>query len=225
MSSVRSLFFAVFRKKSADHRNLTQNRDAGLVCPLVVGDQSAQDNRRSIRRRYSRLDITCRDIRNQVSIDVRGVRHAVEFLQNIERDFFLGIDQRHDFELKRHFLELDARLRAKIVDDARRASCGWLEGRQRADRHRDFRAGSDDCLLVVARENHRSRDDFELPRRIERMHNRSKAKAGAEENTGAAVCSGPAARFAKFVRVGGSKDDADAVTRETRQFPVLSQIG
>ena len=206
MSSLRSFSRGRISKNSANHWDSTENRDAGLVCPLVVRNQSTEDNRRTVRRRYSRFDISCRDIRNQISIDIRGIRYAVEFLQDIERDFLLGVNQRHDFELKRHFLKLNARLRAEIVDDARRATCGWLERRQRVDRHRNFRAGSDNGFLVVARKDHRARDDFEFPRRIERMHNRGETETRLREKRLAPpLVAAPATRLAKLVRVVGSR--------------------
>ena len=79
---------------------------------LLVLDQSAQDNGRSVRRGNIRANILSVDCWHLIAADVYGsVRdNAVELLQNIERHFLLGINERHDLELKHDLLVLDARL-------------------------------------------------------------------------------------------------------------------
>ena len=57
---------------------------------------------------------------------------AVDLLQDIERHFLLRIDQRHDLELERHFLELECwtQPRAGVVQHGAvgRRSSGELTG-------------------------------------------------------------------------------------------------
>ncbi len=67
----------------------------------------AQNNGGTVGRGNRRADIPRRNIRDIIVIDLGGTSHVVHLLQNIERDLFLGVDERHDFELKRHFLKFD----------------------------------------------------------------------------------------------------------------------
>src|SRR2546423_11525431 len=93
-------------------------------------------------------DITRIDGWNRVPADVyvAARNNAVDLLQNIERHFLLGINERDDFELKHDLFVLDAR---------RNSSCGSNRSsiRQGIYRNRDLLPRSDDSFFVVAGEN------------------------------------------------------------------------
>ena len=82
-----------------------------IVLLLLVFDQSAQDDRRSVRCGNIRADILRVDCWDRIAADVYvAVRdNAVDLLQNIERHFLLGINERHDLKLKHDLLVFDAR--------------------------------------------------------------------------------------------------------------------
>src|SRR6476620_1690713 len=103
-------------EQATNYRDAAQQWRSTLGIALVVGNQSTQNDGRAVRGRDSRLDVTRRDIGNQISVDVGRIRNAVELLKNIEGDFFFRVDQRHDLKLKRDLLVLDARLGPKIID-------------------------------------------------------------------------------------------------------------
>ena len=103
---------------------------------------------------------------------------TVDFLENIERDFLFGINQRNDFKLKRDFLVFDARRNRRcssVCDNACIVDVG-----QRIDGDRDFRAGCDNGFLVVTRENHRPRNHLKFSTRLQGMHNRRQIVAGCD---------------------------------------------
>ena len=64
-------------------------------------------------------NIARRDIGNLIVVHRRCSGLTVDLLQNIERDFLVGVDQRNNLELKCDLFELNIRLlRESGVDDA-----------------------------------------------------------------------------------------------------------
>ncbi len=150
---------------------------------LVVLNQAAKDNRRSVRRRDVGADVARRDRRHVIAADVHisAGHKTVDLLENIERDFLIRVDQGNDFKLKRDFFVFDVRR-----DGSRIVYRSGGDGRivERSDRNRNFLARGDDRFLVVARENHWSRNDLEFPSRLERVHDRREVIASGDENIG-----------------------------------------
>jgi hypothetical protein len=101
-------------------------------------------------------------------------------LQNIERHFLFGINERHDLKLKHDLLVLDARLHGRRRSD----DIGIRKG---VYRNRNLLAGRDDSFLIVACEDRRSRHDFEPIRGFKQMHYGSESVAGCHVNVGSAA--------------------------------------
>ncbi len=104
--------------------------------------------------------------------------NAVELLQNIERHFLLGINERHDLELKHNLFVFNARLHRSCI------VAYIVDIRKGVNRNRDLLPGGDDSFLIVACEDRRTRNDFELIRRFKQMHYGCKSVARCHVDVG-----------------------------------------
>ena len=104
--------------------------------------------------------------------------NAVDLLQDIERHFLLGINERDDLKLQHHLLVLDARRNSSCViyNPSNIRIC------KGAYRHGNLLPRSDDSFFVVAGENGWPRNNSESIRGLQQMHNRRKRVAGCHVN-------------------------------------------
>ena len=106
-----------------------------VLLVLFLFDQSAQDDGRSVRRGNVGANITRSDCWDLIATDayISAWHNTVDLLQNIERHFLLGINERHDLKLKHDFLVFDARLYGSRSVDPDSSNI-----RESIDRHRNL---------------------------------------------------------------------------------------
>src|SRR5262249_40687558 len=131
------------------------------------------------RRGNIRAYVTCIDCWNLVVADVYVAArdNAVDFLQNIERHFLLGINERDDLKLKHDLLVLDTRRNSccLIYNPSVRICKGTY-------RDGNLLPGSDDSFFVVAGENCWPRKYSESIRGLQQMHNSREGVTGCHVN-------------------------------------------
>ena len=131
-------------------------------------------------------------------------------MQDIERDLFLGINQRNNLKLKGDLLELNVGLLSEIVVDDGRPD----RLRDRTHGHRNLLAGSDDCLLVVSRKNRRARNRAKSPGRIQQADEGGKVVPQAEKDTRPARSRG-GRKWLQFLERKNVQDGRSGISAET----------
>src|SRR4030095_6185947 len=141
-----------------------------------------EDDRRSVPCGNIRAYITRIDCRDRVAADVYVAArdNAVDLLQDIERHFLLGINERYNLKLEHDLLVLDARRNGSCVV-YNPCSIRVCKGTYR---NWNLLPGSDDSFFVVARENGWPRNNSESIRGLQQMHNGREGVTSCHVNIG-----------------------------------------
>src|SRR4029077_7628500 len=129
----------------------------------------------NIRANIARID--CWD-RVAADVYVTPGNNTVDLLQDIERHFLLGINERDNLKLEHDLLVLDARRNSSCViyNPSKIRICKGAYG------HGNLLSRSDDSFFIVSRENGWPGNNSESSRGLQQMHYGCKRVAGCHVN-------------------------------------------